>query len=152
MLRTPTTDLEEVVGAPIRAEAAVMTADARARLKAAQLGLPLGPLARRLNARRQTRAHQKDSEPGPSSGPDACALAVTDTELVAVRTVPGRRWNRATAVIERVPRSSITSAHIGTGERAAMVIRFADERQWVFEVLRGVPRKRCQDVVSTLGF
>ncbi len=33
-----------------------------------------------------------------------------------------------------------------------MVIRFADERQWVFEVLRGVPRKRCQDVVSTLGF
>jgi hypothetical protein len=148
----PTINLEEVVGEPVRAEAAVMTADARARLKARQVGPPLGLLVKKLNARRQARAKQEGVDNGPSSGPDACALAVTDTELVAVQTVPGWRWGRATAVIERVPRTSITGAKVTAGARAAMTIGFADGRQWVFEVRQGVPRKKCEHVVSALGF
>lgn len=148
----PTTNLEEVVGDTVLADAEVRTADARTRLKAGQLGPPMSLLVKWTHSRRQASNEKRGVCHRPSAGPESCALAVTQRELVAVQTQPGWRRNKATAVLTRVPRTSIDRASIGTGVRADMVIHFAGGDQWVFEVLGGAPRRACERVVSALGF
>lgn len=148
-----TKDVEAVVGAPVLADASVMTRDARARMRAKQLGPPLGALVKMLNRRRQVKAEKNGADLGPSSGPDACTLAVTEAELVAVQTTPGWNSMKAVSALVRIPRTSIVGARIEPVRAPApMVITFADNTQWVFEVLGGVPRRRCEEVLAALGF
>jgi hypothetical protein len=109
-------------------------------------------------------AKQREADTGASAQTPDCGkwgfLAVSERDLALTTMRPPKMVGRQLGeLVERVPRSTITSSELDGGWRhptlymlssAPLRIMFADGTAWAFEVSR-LYRRRAKRVVSALG-
>jgi hypothetical protein len=76
-------------------------------------------------------------------------LAVTEEELALIK-LTGLATFKLDQVIERVPRSDVTSAELGRSIAPSLTITFGNRGSWQLEVAR-VAKKDAEAVVHALG-